>query len=259
MTVPPHLDRALQPIYDLHRKTIDHFEVLARFAAADTQQTILNLEQRGLIVGHDVAMLDWAIHALTLDPTICLNVNVSGASVASPDIHRLLERRDCGARGRLILEVTETAPIGDERAYAAFVAMAHRQGYFVALDDYGASDSHHTLSMLLEVPPDYLKLDGAYFRAASRELSPDLLALMDMARTMGVHTIAEKIESAGDLAYAWRLGVDMAQGYYFGAPLSAESLATPRLAAGLITPLNHGESNNHGGNNHGGNQIISKA
>jgi EAL domain-containing protein (putative c-di-GMP-specific phosphodiesterase class I) len=121
-------------------------------------------------------------------------------------------------------EITETAAIAnidDARLFAERIA---RVGCGFALDDFGAGFS--TFYYLKRLPLDYLKIDGDFIRGLTGSSTDQLIvkAMVDIAKGMGLKTIAEFVENADTAALLRQLGVDYSQGYHHGRPA-----AVPRL------------------------------
>lgn len=115
-------------------------------------------------------------------------------------------------------EITETALIADEEAGRAFVARLRDLGCQIALDDFGTGYGGFTYLKKLAV--DFLKIDIEFVHdlasnAASRHV---VQAVIHLARSFGLQTVAEGVEDAESLALLRELGVDFAQGYHLGRP-----------------------------------------
>jgi EAL domain-containing protein (putative c-di-GMP-specific phosphodiesterase class I) len=119
---------------------------------------------------------------------------------------------------RVVLEVHEAAVAAPRRMKTLRQALA-KLGIGIAYDDFGAGQAR--LLELMEVPPDYLKFDLALLRDLDRAgegRRRSLATLVRMARELGITSVAEGIERAGEAEAARRVGFDLAQGYYFGRP-----------------------------------------
>jgi EAL domain-containing protein (putative c-di-GMP-specific phosphodiesterase class I) len=95
------------------------------------------------------------------------------------------------------------------------------------LDDFGAGFS--SFSYLKHLPVDLIKIDGSFIRLLdrSREDQVFVRAIVQVAKDLGIETIAEYVERAETLALLAEIGVDYVQGYYIGKPDT--SLVTPRI------------------------------
>jgi EAL domain-containing protein (putative c-di-GMP-specific phosphodiesterase class I) len=118
---------------------------------------------------------------------------------------------------RLILEITETAAIGDVEAAHEFAAGLHELGCSLALDDFGTGFG--SFYYLKHLPADYLKIDGD-FVSSPRSTTDELVieSIVRIASGLGKRTIAEHVEDEQTVAAMREMGVDYAQGYHLGAP-----------------------------------------
>jgi PAS domain S-box-containing protein len=150
--------------------------------------------------------------------------NLSGRSISDPDIIRELAAalQDTGADpSLLVVEVTETAFIGQTEAGREFAQQVHALGCQLALDDFGTGFS--SLSYLKHLPAAYLKIDIDFVRelTASETDARVIRGIVGLAREFNQTTIAEGVEDGDTLMLLKELGVDQAQGYLFGRPAPA--------------------------------------
>ena len=177
-------------------------------------------ERFGLIQEIDQWVAKKAIHLLA-QHDVRLEVNVSGKSMDNLAIPELVER-EIAATGidpsRLVFEITETAAIANMEQARAFAERLTRLGCRFALDDFGAGFS--SFYYLKYLPLDYLKIDGDFIRSLTSSVTDQLVvkSMVDIARGMGMKTIAEFVEAPETVAMLREKGVDYSQGYYHGAP-----------------------------------------
>jgi EAL domain-containing protein (putative c-di-GMP-specific phosphodiesterase class I) len=108
----------------------------------------------------------------------------------------------------------------------------------LAYDDFGAGQAR--LNELVEARPDYLKFDRkliAGLDAANKNRQQLLESLVLMSRQLGIVTLAEGIETAGEAEACRRVGFELMQGYYFGRPISKPGIiaAIPARKSGDTT------------------------
>jgi len=147
--------------------------------------------------------------------------NLSGRSISDPDIIRELAAalQDTGADpSLLVVEVTETAFIGQTEAGREFAQQVRALGCRLALDDFGTGFS--SLSYLKHLPAAYLKIDIDFVRelTASETDARVIRGIVGLAHEFNQTTIAEGVEDEATLMLLKALGVDQAQGYLFGQP-----------------------------------------
>ncbi|MDJ0880410.1 MAG: EAL domain-containing protein [Gammaproteobacteria bacterium] len=148
-------------------------------------------------------------------------VNLSGESLSSRDVMR--DMLDLVThlkipKGRLCLEVTETVAIANLESASHFMAALREQGCLIALDDFGSGLS--SFSYLKTLPLDYLKIDGVFISALNEDPSASIMieAIHSVGSKLGLYTIAEYVEDKETLEELKKIGIDMAQGFYFDRP-----------------------------------------
>ena len=120
--------------------------------------------------------------------------------------------------GRLVFEITETAAIANMDLARAFAERLRKLGCRFALDDFGAGFS--SFYYLKHLPLDYVKIDGDFIRNLAGSVTDQLVvkSIVDIARGMGMKTIAEFVETAEIVEMLREKGVDYSQGYHHGRP-----------------------------------------
>jgi EAL domain-containing protein (putative c-di-GMP-specific phosphodiesterase class I) len=223
-----------QPIIDLRSGLVTHREVLLRMIGDDGRiiapgAFIDTAERFDLIQEIDRWVVRKAIHLLA-EQDVTLEVNVSGKSIGDPTLTALIEQElaQSGADpGRLVFEITETAAIANMDQAREFAERLHAVGCRFALDDFGAGFS--SFYYLKHLPLDYLKIDGDFIRSLTSSDTDQLVvrSMIDIARGMGMKTIAEFVEDSETAAMLHAMGVDLSQGYFHGRP---EPVAAARFS-----------------------------
>jgi diguanylate cyclase (GGDEF)-like protein len=222
-----------QPIYDLGSLTVIGVEALLRWThptegLLGPDVFIPILEQNGQIreVGAWVLrqataqVATWHGRGLPLD----ISVNVSGRQL---DDDKIIEhiRQALDLSGleatSLIIEVTETALMRDADSVARRLQSIKDLGVRIAVDDFGTGYS--SLAYLRQFPVDSLKIDKSFTSAISH--SPESEALIrtfvQLGKDLGLTTLAEGVETTGELDVLRADHVDEAQGFLFARPLEA--------------------------------------
>lgn len=157
-----------------------------------------------------------------------LSINLSGQSVGDRAFHRwsidALTEAGPEVCARLCLEITETTAVGHMADALQFIQQVRRLQVKVALDDFGAGAS--SFGYLKTLPVDVLKIDGQFVRDVIDDPLDEaaVRGFIDVARVVGVHTVAEFVDQARVLERLREMGVDFAQGYLIHEPESIESL-----------------------------------
>ena len=225
-----------QPVVDTRTGAVVAVEALARLTHPDTgallvpDQFLPLAERTGRIrrvdslVG-DIAMRDVAgWRAAGYD--LCVGINVSVDHLDDPQLaSRLLDR--CAAHGldvdALIVEVTETLQSLTGRGHSRTLQQLRDAGVNVTLDDFGTGFS--TMSYLLRFPVAGVKIDRTFTAALGTERGRHVVqGILTIARSLGVHAVAEGVETPAQLAWLTEHGCPFAQGYLLSRPVPGEVL-----------------------------------
>ncbi len=171
----------------------------------------------------DRHVLGLALRALRDDPALRVSVNAAPASLACP---RWLSALASGlaAAGplvaeRLIVEVTEHAPLPAASRMPAPLASARAAGMCLALDDFGAG--HTAFRHLRDWRFDIIKVAGCFARGVDRCPDNQVLfrTLSGLARHFEAMIVAEGVEAAAEAAWLEDAGIDALQGYHVARPV----------------------------------------
>ncbi|HET6612233.1 MAG TPA: EAL domain-containing protein [Kofleriaceae bacterium] len=118
----------------------------------------------------------------------------------------------------VVFEITEHSPTLGIPDLGRRIAGLREAGYRVAIDDLGAG--HARMSLFRPLSADFIKLDMSLSRGIDGHPVKQQLveSIARMARTRGIQTIAEGIETEGEARILAQLGCDHLQGYLFGRP-----------------------------------------
>ncbi len=154
-----------------------------------------------------------------------VSINVSARQLRSGDFReQVLEALDeSGLPPQLMhVELTETAVLSDEEQARNILTDLRNHGIKVWLDDFGTGFSG--LSHLRRVPVDGVKIDRSFIADVLRD--PDDLALtaaiIAMAHSLGMIVVAEGVEKEGQTELLRSRDCDLAQGYWFGHPMTMQ-------------------------------------
>ncbi len=164
---------------------------------------------------------EWEKTGFTLP---CISVNLSVKQLEHGDIvevvGRVLEETGLSSL-RLELEVTESAIMKNEKALD-FLDGLRAIGVELAVDDFGTGYS--SLSYLRRLPIQKLKIDRSFITDVTAEPSREAIvrAIIALANALGLHTIAEGIETEAEAKFLIQEGCQQAQGYLYSRPLPPE-------------------------------------
>jgi diguanylate cyclase (GGDEF)-like protein/PAS domain S-box-containing protein len=238
-----------QPIVDLETGEIDGVEALVRWQHP-TRGLVMPMafipvaEETGMIVPLGVWVLGEACRQAVAwrasvpgASGLTMNVNLSTRQLLEPDlVPRVAEvLRESGLDpAALTLEMTEGSLMQDLRQTAEKLAALKDLGIGLALDDFGTGSS--SLGHLRQFPIDVLKIDKSFVDGVLDEGSDASVlvrAIVELARTLRLGTVAEGIESPAQAAALREANCERGQGYLLGRPVPPEDLE--RLLRGKVS------------------------
>jgi EAL domain-containing protein (putative c-di-GMP-specific phosphodiesterase class I) len=140
------------------------------------------------------------------DPITCLRSTVS------------LVREVGIPQNRVVFEVVESDRVEDIQHLKRILDFYRNAGFLVALDDFGAGYSN--LNLIHQLKPDFIKLDMELIRKVHQNSYKALITekLLEIAHQLNIKTIAEGVESAEELNWAYEHGATLVQGYFIAKP-----------------------------------------
>jgi diguanylate cyclase (GGDEF)-like protein len=245
-----------QPIVEIADGRIIGFEALVRWRNPESGEVLPGefiplAEDVGLVVpiGRFVfveacrRLAEWRRRAPHLD--LRMHVNLSVQEVLHPDADAFVARnlRRFGlAAGNMTVEITESAIMRSGTAASAALERLHATGVRLCIDDFGTGYS--SLRYLHQFPIDGLKVDRSFVDSADGDLgSPPIVRMMiQLAELYDIEVVAEGVETATQARSLLELECEVAQGYHFYRPMTAEAvsallddtLAQPATALGSL-------------------------
>jgi PAS domain S-box-containing protein len=214
-----------QPIIDVVTgETVQH-ELLIRLI--DRGGTVIApaeflpaAERYGLILDIDRWVIGQALELAGQGHPVELNLSAhSIAAGGALDAFRKELERTSADPSLVVIELTETALVGDENAAELFVERVKAMGFSLALDDFGTGYGGFNYLKRLEI--DFLKIDIEFVRdLATNQASQHVVrAVVSLAEGFGQKTVAEGVEDDETLSMLRDFGVDYAQGYAIARPM----------------------------------------
>jgi EAL domain-containing protein (putative c-di-GMP-specific phosphodiesterase class I) len=157
-----------------------------------------------------------------------VSVNLSAKSLPFPElagwILTQLEARDLPT-SCLTIEVTETA-VADSVQALAMLAPLHQSGVRISIDDFGTGFT--SLAQLPTLPVDELKVDQCFvLRSVESPADESIVRTIgELAHRLGLHSVAEGVESAEIADRMIDIGIDLLQGFYFAKPMKEQEFLT---------------------------------
>jgi diguanylate cyclase (GGDEF)-like protein len=240
-----------QPLIDMRTGRPIGAEALVRWehptdGLRSPDQFIALAEESGLITQIGAMVLDdacrqaagWVAQAPANDDLL-VTVNLSARQVADDTIvdqvTAALQVSGLEPR-RLVLEITETVLMHDRDAAAATLWQLKELGVRIAIDDFGTGYS--SLAYLRRFPIDMLKVAREFVDGLGRDAHDDVItrAIVELAGTLGLLTVAEGIETSEQSQHVAALGCDLAQGYLFSRPIEADAVSA-LVAASVVSEI----------------------
>ncbi len=230
------LDLLFQPKRDLRTNRVQGVEALVRWPHP-TRGLLLPgdfvplAERVGLIPLLTREVIRMALReAARLDREghrIQMSVNISHLDLVDsllPDFIGQVLRESGVPPDRLTLEVTESSLSGDLDRTRQSIDDLRALGIRLAIDDFGVGYS--SMSQLLELPVNELKIDMSFVRALATDerAGAVITSMIELARALHLNVVAEGVETSVDLEAVRRLGVDVAQGFFVAHPLTSAQL-----------------------------------
>lgn len=225
-----------QPKVELATGRIVGTEALARWRRADGVIVppiafIEKLEKAGMVDQLTWVMLERAARDCRAWQEqgyhLAVSVNLSLTTLTDPTVADRVAEIVNGAglkTSQMILEVTESAAMTDVGRALENLARLRMKGFGLAIDDFGTGYS--SMSQLARIPFTELKIDQSFVKDASKRerLQVMISSSLEMARRLGLKTVAEGVETREDWDLLKRLGCDIAQGYFVARPMSSDEL-----------------------------------
>lgn len=222
----------LQPKYDIEKGTIIGAEALVRWISQENGfispgDFIPVFENNGFVYEVDKFIWEescrylrkWLDEGREVHP---ISVNVSRIDLYDPKLVKhlvdLREKYQLPSQ-YLELEITESAYTEDPEQIITITRQLREAGFVILMDDFGTGYS--SLNMLKDIQIDVLKLDMGFLKSSdySAKGGNILTAILKMAESLKMQTIAEGVETKEQVEFLKSIGCKYVQGFYYSKPL----------------------------------------
>lgn len=225
----------LQPKYNIEKGTIIGAEALVRWISLENGfispgDFIPVFENNGFVYEVDKFIWEescrylrkWLDEGREVHP---ISVNVSRIDLYDPKlVQHLVDLREKYQLPSqyLELEITESAYTEDPEQIIAITNKLREAGFVILMDDFGTGYS--SLNMLKDIQIDVLKLDMGFLKSSdySAKGGNILTAILKMAESLKMQTIAEGVETKEQVEFLKSIGCKYVQGFYYSKPLPVE-------------------------------------
>lgn len=225
----------LQPKYDIEKGTIISAEALVRWISLENGfispgDFIPVFENNGFVYEVDKFIWEescrylrkWLDEGREVHP---ISVNVSRIDLYDPKlVQHLVDLREKYQLPSqyLELEITESAYTEDPEQIITITRQLREAGFVILMDDFGTGYS--SLNMLKDIQIDVLKLDMGFLKSSdySAKGGNILTAILKMAESLKMQTIAEGVETKEQVEFLKSIGCKYVQGFYYSKPLPVD-------------------------------------
>ena len=202
---------------------------------ADETGLAVELDRQALTAARDL-LVEWADDPLL--GTLLVKANISPVHLHNDELLQTVRGHiPVPMRNRLGLEFVESRLIAAAGKNHSQLRDLMGMGITLSIDDFGVGYS--SLTYLRSLPVSEIKIDRSFVTDVDTDaINQGLVrAIVDIASTLGLPTVAEGIETEAEFAAITRLGVSLGQGYFLGHPLpvSEAPFALRNLAASAIS------------------------
>ncbi len=249
-----HLDQALdegwihvylQPVVRTLTGRVCGLEALARwidpvYGMISPGDFVPLLEENGLSYKLDIFMVKRVVDLQARNirvgnPVIPISVNISRSDFDYCDpveiIKDTLDENNV-RRNLICVEITETTLMNDTGLMKNEIKKLHEAGIEIWMDDFGSGYS--SLNVLKDFEFDEIKIDMQFMRDFSEKSRTIVTMAVKMAKELGIHTLAEGVETEEQLEFLKSIGCEKIQGYYYSKPLPISDIRRYLADHGLI-------------------------
>lgn len=230
-----HIKAYFQPMLRSFTGEVCCVETLARWedpinGVLSPAEFIGTLEKHRLIYKHDLAMLESVCrhYAGTVSAgklPVPYSVNLSRLDFDEPDIFEritgILGKYDVPASA-VHLEVTESVLLDHAEGFRKTFDRFHNAGFRIWMDDFGSGFA--SLNVLKDYDFDLIKIDMMFLSSMNERARTIISSVVSMAKSLGIHTLAEGVETAEQVDFLRGIGCELLQGYFYAKPMSTGEL-----------------------------------
>src|SRR3990170_1314227 len=222
-TVVPYF----QPIINMKTRRVEAYEVLTRIVTPDgviaAAEFIETAETMGAIGRLDYQLIERTFEKVKKerdDGALFLNLSPKALILSEfiPTVRSLL--REYGINpAKMVFEITERDTVKNLGLVEKFIHDLRSEGFRFAIDDFGSGYS--SFQYIRKFSIDFLKIDGEFVKNMTEKGTIEkaiVTSIAALAKSLGIKTIAEYVETEQIMSDVESVGIDFAQGYYIRRP-----------------------------------------
>ncbi len=221
-----------QPLTRSISETICGVEALARWIEDDNKvvfpsEFIHKLEENRIIYKLDLAILEEVckFYSKCQYKDITFSINISGIDFEEIDmfdsITKIIEKYNVPSN-IIHLEITETTMLYDTIDIREIFKKFREAGFEIWIDDFGSGYS--SLNVLRDYNFNVLKMDMGLINQFDINSKKIITSVVNMSKKLGIHTLAEGVETKEQVSFLKSIGCEIIQGYYYAKPMSSKDL-----------------------------------
>ena len=241
----------MRPFLDRASPFAGVIEIRICYTAYSTTKLLTLLEEYHLLHKMDLYIFEQVIREVQIRhenglPLIPVSVNFSRQDFDHTDViselNRIIDRYDIGQYGigkdYFIIEITEQDMATATDHFYEQLTEIRRAGFRLWLDDFGSGYS--SLNVFSKFDVDLIKFDMDFLKnldrhnGANREI---MKAMVTVSKKLGIHTLAEGMETEEQAGFLEEIGCELVQGYAFHRPESLEAILYRVKSGGMTRPL----------------------
>ena len=214
-----------QPIVDVKTEEIVKYEALARIKDRDKIITpdkfLYNANRLGLICNITRIMIEKSFETFA-NTDIKFSINLTQKDILDDTLVYFIKQNATQYKinlSNVTFEILENLTLADDDVrIGEMISRLKGKGSQIAIDDFGSENSN--FSRLLSLQSDFIKIDGIFIKNCDTQIEKQKIikAIVDLSKALGIKCVAEFVSSKEIFETIKILGVDYAQGYYFGKP-----------------------------------------
>lgn len=218
------IEPLFQPIVDTKTSKIVKYEALMRMIDENDEYVspihFLELAKKNKLYPKLTKIIIEKTFEIFKNIDAQVSINLSVHDVLNEDVYStIIEKLNEYKLGdKIVFELIESDGIENYEEVIEFINEVKKTGAKISIDDFGTGYSNFEYIMKLKV--DYIKIDASMIKDIDKNINSQMVTetIIDFAKKMNIQTIAEFVHSQNVFDMVKSMGIDFAQGYFFGKP-----------------------------------------